>query len=299
LKQFDFSEFATEINESTKNGYANVTPNHFVFSCQGQHAEVDWIGIDIGTQHFGICGLQGDYKTDAKPKLVWIALISVGSLASHFASDKICDILTRDPDFVWVRKAKFYRIELQVQVNPSAQIVACGIRSCFRTMWLSKNTDQDIPTELCEYVHGNKKYDVAPQYSEHAKNNPLRQKDLTGSKNKPQRKLLGEQDCVDILHAQGEEDMKNFLIQCNNKGLTDQSHDCTDSYLIARYGYEQKRTTFLKPPSVKRKRKVAKEEPVLPKKKRKTKRSHKFDYLNPTLANIVGGDIEILSDTEQ
>lgn len=95
-------------------------------------------------------------------------------------------------------------------------------------MWLSKNTDE-IPSELCEYVHGNKKYDVAPQYSEHAKvsrhilffkklkNNPLRQKDLTGSKNKPQRKLLGEQDCVDVLHAQGEEDMKNFLIKCNNK----------------------------------------------------------------------------------
>jgi hypothetical protein len=92
-----------------------------------------------------------------------------------------------------------------------------------------------------EYVNGDLKYGVAPIYSEKARQDDLRKLDLSGSKNKPKRKLLGEHDAIALMEMRGDKGAIEFLENLRKSTGVDQVHDVTDSYLIAAVAYEQDR----------------------------------------------------------
>lgn len=210
--------------------YLKISENYVIFSPFGKDAPCDTVGVDVGTRHLGLAGIHSDEKRKF-PMWTWVALVSFPEANLHTSVDKITDTLYEISHFDWLRNANHYRIEQQVQINPKARAMACVLRTLFRVFQKQRNVADDV-----EFVHGELKYAIAPLYSKDARKDPIRKKESSGSRNKPLRKKLGENDAKHLLKENGEKYMLRFLNYLS--GYADQLHDMTDSYLIGRSMYE-------------------------------------------------------------
>jgi hypothetical protein len=210
-----------------------------------KHARVDMVGIDIGKAHTGICGFD---CSDAQgwPRVTAIALINAGGgrgRAAHFACDQLDELFARDAHLAWVRESNVVHVEQQLPQNPQAKQVAQGIRSALRCLRMSNGGDADA---CVTFTSGQAKYAVAPAVCpELAQADPMRAPGvvLTGHKNKPQRKMLGERDAHAVLRATAQ-DAAIKMIAGVCRGV-DQIHDVTDALLIGMAG-EIKRAQGMK-----------------------------------------------------
>eukprot|EP00026_Physarum_polycephalum_P003366 Phypoly_transcript_03377.p1 GENE.Phypoly_transcript_03377~~Phypoly_transcript_03377.p1 ORF type:complete len:536 (+),score=112.16 Phypoly_transcript_03377:142-1749(+) len=198
-------------------------------------ARVDMVGIDIGKSHTGICGFD---CSDAQgwPRVTAIALLNAGGgrgRAAHYACDQLDGWFARDPQLAWVRESSVVHVEQQLPQNPQAKQVAQGIRSALRCLRMA-NGDTD---PCVTFTSGQAKYAVAPAVCpELAQADPLRAPGvvLTGHKNKPQRKMLGERDAHAVLRSTAQ-DAAIKMIAGVCRGV-DQIHDVTDALLIGMAG---------------------------------------------------------------
>lgn len=211
--------------------YYKLTDEYFIFSPFDKNCSCQTIGIDIGTKHLGIAGLS---KVDNRkyPIWTWCSLISVPNKTLHESVDRLVDIIYKSKDFEWFRNADYFRIELQMQINPKARAVSCVLRALSKIFQIQNNKPIDV-----EFVHGNLKYSFAPLYSKKSKNDPLRELLLSGQSNTKKRKILGKNDTENLLKLNGEKNMLKFLNLFSN--YVDQLFDMTDAYLIARIKYEK------------------------------------------------------------
>lgn len=117
------------------------------------------------------------------------------------------------------------------KVSPKNRAMSLVLRLLMRIFQKSSGRDVDV-----EFVHGSKKYQIAPKYSKEARRDALRQQDITGSAGTKKRKILGENDTGHLLEINGEKNMIRFLKTFSP--FTDQISDMADSYLIARSAFE-------------------------------------------------------------
>lgn len=233
-----------------KSAYLFLALTHVVFSPLGLNTPCETIGIDIGYKNLGISGL---FKREGhkSPFTSWFSLISFNiKKPPHETMDQIVRLLYTSKNYEWFRKATCYRIELQHQINPTARAVALGIRMICDCLCL----DRKIPVDV-EYVHGELKYWVAPIYSEHARNNPLRLNGYSGKENTAVRKQLSIEDVDDIMEYNNEESSRDFLKSILN--IIKKTDDLTDANLIARSKYEKIKMTRKK-----KDKKPTKEDPI-------------------------------------
>lgn len=227
-KHIDFRQF----DITTKTSFLKVEEQYIIFSPYGKDAKADIIGVDIGEIHLAITGIRR--RKGKRPLVVWFSLFSLPSKASHFVIDKITEILWKNENFGWVREASRHRIELQFQRNTKAQIMAGGIRACFESLVYAQGRQPNV-----EYIHADKKYDIAPKYSEEARQDPIRQLNISGAKGGKKRKELGDNDCKALLRLNENDDKKALRFIDIFEDYADQLHDIADSYLIACAGDEE------------------------------------------------------------
>lgn len=214
----------------SQNGLFKKTDKYFIYSIN-KDTIPHVIGIDIGTVHLAISGLN---KTG---ELCWISLISQQVSTIHEACDYLTRLLWHDQyknDFIWIRNAPIVRIELQHTVNPPARIVATVLRSLFNAIAINNHMVSNV-----EYVHGDNKYKLGPLYDQKTENNPIRSQNRSGSKGKPLRKQLAVDDVKAILHVTKQKEMIKFLEKLD--GL-DQIHDICDSFLIGLWFWHEKKS---------------------------------------------------------
>lgn len=214
-----------------KDWYLKTNKHYVVFSPFGEDSPCETIGIDVGTKHLGISGLA---KTENRKYALWTwaGLISYPAENLHKSIDAICDILYDSDAFKWIRDVESYRIELQLRVSPKNRAMACVLRTI--CIMFQKITGRPVDVE---FVHGEKKYYIAPLYSKASIEDPLRTQHLSGASNTEKRKRLGENDTKCLLEENGEKYMLKFLRYLEHHA--DQLHDLTDSYLIGRTRYEK------------------------------------------------------------
>jgi hypothetical protein len=200
----------------------------------GVPARVDMVGVDIGKLHTGICGFDRTDLAHGWPRVTAIALLDAGGgrgRAAHYACDKLDELFARDPALAWVRESATVHVEQQPPQNPQAKQVAQGIRSALRCLRMAQGTSaQDV---CVAFINGQSKYVVAPAVCPDIANaDPMRMEGvkLTGHKNKPKRKKLGERDAHAVLTATAQSAAINMIARvCDG---VDQIHDVTDALLI-------------------------------------------------------------------
>jgi hypothetical protein len=227
-KQIDF----TLIDIQTKTSYVKATKNYVIFSPYGKDAKADIIGVDIGEIHLAMTGIRR--RKGKRPIVVWFSLFSLPSKAAHFVVDKVVELIWNNEDFHWIKDAPMHRIELQVGFNPKAQTEACGIRACFESLFYSREETPNV-----DYVHGEQKYNIAPKYSEEAREDPIRKMSISGAKGGKYRKQLGVNDSRAIMKLNGDDDKKALRFMKIFEDYADQLHDIADSHLIALAGDEE------------------------------------------------------------
>lgn len=222
--------------------FYKITESYLVFSPFGYNAPVETIGIDIGTKHLGICGLSKSEDRE-HPVATWWALVSVPTKNIHESVDLINDLLFKEKDFAFFREPDIryiaiimssdcdrYRIELQVQQNPGARAVACALRTFTTMLQFTRGESRQVA-----YVHGERKYAIAPKFSEKAREDPLRKQIISGQSNTKKRKVLGFNDVMELLKLNGETSSIKFLLAFEQ--FVDQLYDMTDANLVGRDPY--------------------------------------------------------------
>ena len=196
----------------------------------GSPRNVSVVGVDIGKIHTGICGVDCTSLTKGGwPRITAIALVNGGDKIAHVACDRIDEILVTSGSFKWFRQANATFIEQQLPINPQAKQVAQGLRTMQRTLKLMKGKSPDV-----HFVSGQLKYKIAPMIAPKSKDDDLRNRKLSGAKNKPLRKLLGERDVYNILlHTEQLDCIHMIASMCKS---ADQIHDVTDAILVALAG---------------------------------------------------------------
>ena len=194
----------------------------------GKNGRCDIIGIDVGFVHLAIVGICK--RADNLYEITHMSMISLKKLKDgiHFCLDAMIDLFVKNDDFDWVRNAKDVRIELQLQVNPTARSLSFGLRSHFRTWQLTKNL---IPS--VDFIHANNKYKIAAKFCSHCEENPKRMRRIKGIKGKAERKELSIEDFT----CWCQKNDFNSVLSFYEYGIQtdEQMHDYSDAFFIAMY----------------------------------------------------------------
>jgi hypothetical protein len=281
-KRVDFTEFTFNIVGC----FLTILKEYILFAVDESFTEQpDIIGFDIGDVHLGITGLK--LVPGKRPIVTHFCLLSQKSVAAHDFIDYMVNLISFNPDFYWVKNAPHIRIEQQFRLNTRAQVIAGGLRGFLQAVQINNGFEPDV-----KYVNAEIKYSIGPMYSAKSRSDPLRLKEISGSKGKVDRKVLGEHDCKNLLELAGEDKALEFLNCFEEFGNELHDFDICDSYLIAS-DYElhkdgpasrvkkatKKRKTSVKDdekPTKKRVKRVAKR--VSKKVGKKVSKSEPFDY---------------------
>lgn len=200
----------------------------------------DVIGVDIGWTHLAIVGVRREKEFGVlkyRKIISHVAYIHPFitkkknrngkkiKVPLHIYWDKIFEIISSDM-LSWIFNAQIYRIELQRETNPGARCVALALRGLFQ----SSCKHRKIPWEV-SYVHGDKKYGIAPKECSHCEKNPIRGEPLSGSNGKPLRKKLAIADFSCFLQRNKLYDAQLMFEKV--KEIEDKPDDIADAFYIA------------------------------------------------------------------